>query len=70
MYIKPMWDSREFDVFVGHGWENWIRVKVVKNSCVIVKTNVDNIDPATLRLIYFKVKKKFFHKPKESIVNA
>lgn len=30
MYIKRLWDTDEYDVFVGTGWLNWLRVRYVK----------------------------------------
>lgn len=27
MYMKRLWKTNEYDVFVGTGWSNWVRVK-------------------------------------------
>jgi len=58
MFIKPLWDTKEYDVFVGKGWENWARVKMDRNKVTVVKSAIE-IDPSTMRLIFFKIKKKF-----------
>lgn len=58
MFIKPLeYEHHQFDVFLGHGWDSWIRVQFDQNKVMVVKTNVDNLEPSTLRLIYFKIKK-------------
>lgn len=64
MYIKSLYDPREFDVFLGEGWENWVRVKFMSPSRLeIIKTTVEDLDPSTLQLIYYKLKK---YRKKES----
>lgn len=56
MLIKPLDNPREFDVFLGHGWENWVRVRLADNNRLsVVKTSIDELEPSTLRLILFKV---------------
>lgn len=58
MYIKPLeYEHHQFDVFLGIGWESWVRVKFDKNKIFVVKTNVEDLEPTTLRLIFFKIKK-------------
>lgn len=58
MFIKPLeYEHHQFDVFLGYGWESWVRVRFDKNKVQVVKTNVEDLEPQTLRLIYFKIKK-------------
>jgi len=58
MYIKELYNPREYDVFLGDGWENWVRVKYTSsNKIEVVNTSVEELEPSTLRLIYFKLKK-------------
>lgn len=66
MLIKPLYDPREYDVFIGYGWENWVRVRLIQgnNGLEVISTDVTNIDPKTLQLIFFKIKK---FKKKEGI---
>jgi len=26
MYMKRLWRTNEYDVFVGQGWNNWVRI--------------------------------------------
>lgn len=59
MEIKSLDLNREFDVFVGSGWDNWIRVKYTPTKVEVVKSAFQPSD-STLDLIYFKIKKKFF----------
>ena len=64
MFIKSLDTPRQYDVFLGSGWENWLRVTVNKNKLEVIKTNLSDIDPKTLQLIFFKIK-KFIRKEKE-----
>lgn len=58
MFIKPLeHEYHGYDVFIGYGWENWIRVKLEKNKLVVLGTTVEDLDPKTTRLIFFKIKK-------------
>lgn len=57
MLIKPLDDYKKYDIFLGYGWENWIRVKMDKSRVEVVKTNIEELDASTLRLIYFKLKR-------------
>jgi len=61
MEIKQLDNNREFDVFLGNGWENWIRVKYSNSRVDIIKSNLEPTQ-STLDLIYYKIKKKFFGK--------
>ena len=56
MLIKPLDDYKQFDVFLGHGWENWLRVRFNKNRVDVLKTNIQFLEPSALRLVYFKLK--------------
>lgn len=65
MEIKKLDTHREFDVFLGSGWDNWVRVKYSKNGCAVVKSSFQP-SAETLDLIYYKIKKKFFSpKPRQ-----
>ena len=57
MLIKSLDEYKQFDVFLGHGWENWLRVKHDHNKVTVLKSSVPDIEPQTLRLVYFKIKK-------------
>lgn len=57
MLIKALDDYKKYDVFLGYGWENWIRVKFDKTRVTVVKTNIEDLDASTIRLIYFKLKR-------------
>lgn len=58
MFIKPLDNPREYDVFLGSGWENWVRVRVGSNHKItVVKTDVEDLEPSTLRLILFRIEK-------------
>lgn len=57
MYIVQLYNPREYDVFLGEGWENWVRVKYGQNRVDVVKTDVDELEPNTLKLIFFKIRK-------------
>ena len=57
MLIKPLDNYRQYDVFLGLGWENWVRVKFDRSRVSVVKTSVTDLDGSTIRLIYYKLKK-------------
>ena len=57
MVIKPLDAYKQYDVFLGLGWENWVRVKFDRSHVSVVKTTVEDLDASTIRLIYFKLKK-------------
>lgn len=57
MLIKPLDEYKQYDVFLGQGWENWVRVKFDRARVEVIKTSVDDLDGSTIRLIYFKLKK-------------
>jgi len=57
MFIKALDNPREYDVFLGSGWTNWIRVKFINNGVEVVKKSVEEIEPATLSLIFYKIKR-------------
>lgn len=58
MFIKPLDNPREYDVFLGTGWENWVRVRVSStHKITVVKTSIEELEPSTLRLILFKIGK-------------
>ena len=63
MEIKSLDSNREFDVFVGSGWDNWIRVKYTPTKVEVVNSAFQPSD-STLDLIFFKIKKKFFSQRK------
>lgn len=57
MLIKPLDEYKQYDIFLGFGWENWVRVKMDKTRVQVVKTNIEDLDASTIRLIYFKIKR-------------
>lgn len=59
MEIKQLDNNREFDVFVGKGWDNWVRVKYTSGGVEVIKSSFQPSE-STLELIFFKIKKKFF----------
>lgn len=63
MEIKQLDNNREFDVFVGKGWSNWVRVKYTSSKVEVIKSSFQPSE-TTLELIYYKIKKKFFSQPK------
>ena len=63
MVIKPLDTHHEFDVFLGNGWDNWVRVKYSRTGVQVVKSAFQPSSD-TLELIFFKIKKKFFTPPK------
>ncbi len=60
MEIKPLDGNKEFDVFIGNAWDNWLRVNLDHShrraSVVRVAEHVE-VTPKLLELIYFKIKK-------------
>jgi len=59
MEIKPLDVDRQFDIFVGNGWDNWVRVKYTPTKVEVIDSSFQPSD-STLELIFFKIKKKFF----------
>ena len=59
MEIKQLFEENEFDVFLGRGWENWLRIKVGRNKNVEVLMKADHVDPTPklLELIYWKTRR-------------
>jgi hypothetical protein len=60
MFIKPLYDDNQFDIFLGNGWSNWLRVQVgnsVRDTKVLSKA--EHVEPSDKlkELIYFKVRK-------------
>lgn len=59
MFIKSLYNPREYDVFLGEGWENWVRVRIGNNNKIqVLKTNIEELEPSTVRLIMFKINKQ------------
>jgi hypothetical protein len=59
MEIKQVHDTKEFDVFFGRGWNNWVRVLYTPNAVEVVKATIQP-SQQTLDQVYWKIKKKFF----------
>jgi hypothetical protein len=60
MYIKQV-NSKEYDVFIGSGWENHLRVTLAHSERKAVPVTVENhveVTPKLLELIYYKIKKQ------------
>lgn len=59
MFIKSLYEPHEFDVFLGQGWENWLRVSLKGNELVVKQKaeHVGDISPNTWKLIFHKIKK-------------
>lgn len=56
MFIKDLYSPKEFDVFLGEGWENWVRVRLGGPAKIkILASNVE-VEENTLRLIFYKIK--------------
>ena len=60
MFIKPLWDTNTYDIFLGKGWENWIRVFVTPQRRVNVVKKAEHVDPTPklLELIFYKIRKQ------------
>ena len=57
MYIKTL-EQNKFDVFLGNGWLNWVRVQVKGNQVeVLNKSEHVDVTPKLQELIYFKIRK-------------
>lgn len=65
MVIKPLEEHRQFDVFLGNGWDNWVRVRYTRGGVEVVKSSFQP-SAETLELVFYKLKKKFFTQPKKS----
>lgn len=57
MLIKPLDAYKEYDVFLGDGWENWVRVRYGRGEVKVLKTSVEDLDPAALKIIFYKIRK-------------
>jgi hypothetical protein len=61
MEIKPLYNDNEFDVFIGNGWENWLRVTLdhSKRQAAVEGFLASHVEvtPKLLELIYYKCKK-------------
>lgn len=60
MYIKPTYEDNQFDVFLGNGWTNWLRVQIGSSyKEVKVLDKAEHIEPSEKlkELIFFKVKR-------------
>jgi hypothetical protein len=57
--IKKLYDDNEFDVFLGSGWDNWIRVKIGKNKQVEVLDKSEHVTPTPklLELVFYKTRR-------------
>ena len=57
MYLKPL-EANKFDVFLGTGWLNHVRVQV-KGNTVEVLSKAEHVDVSDKlkELIFFKIKK-------------
>lgn len=58
MLIKPLYEPNRYDIFLGTGWENWMRVNV-KSSEVEVINKSDNVEVTKklLELIFYKIRR-------------
>lgn len=56
MEIKQLYEENEFDVFLGLGWNNWLRVRTNRDKTVDVlgKSEHINVTPKLLELIWYK----------------
>lgn len=63
MFIKPLEEHRQFDVFLGKGWDNWVRVKFTRNGCEMIKSSFTPSSDA-LELIFYQLKRRFFNNKK------
>ena len=60
MFVKPLYDKEEYDVFLGEGWLNWVRVRALpRNRTVEVLGKADhvNVTDKLKELIFFKTRK-------------
>jgi hypothetical protein len=59
MEIKRLYNDNEFDIFLGSGWENWIRVKVGRNKQVecLAKAEHVQLNDKLAELIYYKTRR-------------
>ena len=60
MYLKSLDEDNVFDVFLGNGWTNWLRVKVLSNTNkveVVKKADHVDVTDKLRELIYFKIRR-------------
>jgi len=60
MEIKKLDLHNQYDVFVGDGWENWLRVQIDNRapSVEVLKSSDDvEVTPELMQFIFFKIKK-------------
>lgn len=60
MFIKPLYDKEEYDVFLGEGWDNWVRVRALpskKTVDILAKNAAVNLTDKLKRVIFFKTRK-------------
>lgn len=61
MFIKPLYDKEEYDVFLGQGWENWVRVKAIprdRTVTVLAKSEHVNVTDGLKQAIFFRTRKE------------
>ena len=58
MYIKSLGEENKFDVFLGNGWLNFLRVQVQGNK-IEVLSKADHVDVTDKlkELVFFKIKR-------------
>lgn len=58
MLIKPLDEVNKYDIFLGKGWENWVRVHVKSDEVEIMnKSPSVEITKKLLDLIFYKVRR-------------
>ena len=58
MLIKPLYDHNTYDIFLGEGWMNWVRVKTTTDELIVIdKAETVEITGKLTELIYFKIKR-------------